>query len=125
MNDLNRNTRTLVVCFVVAIFSLIPLRFYEFGNQVVANKSQVLGLYREVDISLPDSGLRSESVPVLEFPYEEIEASESEVVDCVPRSEVDRVVENLTEVLKVPGLEGELVTAAMEEIEKMESRVCR
>jgi hypothetical protein len=33
MNNLNRNTRTLIVCFLIAIFALIPLRFIEAGQQ--------------------------------------------------------------------------------------------
>jgi len=123
MNDLNRNTRTLVVCFVIGIFSLIPLRFYEVGSQV-ANESQVLGTQRNVEIILPDSELRSESLPALEFPYEEIEFG-AEEVNCLSRQEADRVVGGLSELLKTPGLDSELVTAAMEEIASTEARVCR
>jgi len=123
MNDLNRNTRTLIVCFVIAIFSLIPLRFYEVGSQV-AQESQILGTQKRVEIVLPDSQLRSESVPALEFPYEELESG-TVVDNCLSRREADRVIGSLTELLKTPGLDSELVTAAMEEIASTETRVCR
>lgn len=45
MNNFDRNTRTLIVSFLVAIFALIPLRFIEFGQeqQLIMNQSQVLG----------------------------------------------------------------------------------
>ena len=124
MNDLNRNTKTLIVCFVIGIFSLIPLRFYEVGSQM-AGESQVLGTQRNVEIVMPDSELRGESVPVLEFPYEEVESGVEEEVSCLTRQEVDRVVGSLTELLKTPGLDSELVTVAMEEIASTEARVCR
>jgi len=123
MNDLNRNTRTLVICFVVAIFTLIPLRFYEAGSEMAMERSEVLGVQRQVEIELPNDKLRNESVSVLEFPYEEIESAEVE--DCVTEEEADRVVENLTDILKTPGLDSELVTAAMEEIKRVEASVCK
>lgn len=128
MNDINRNSRTLIVSFVVAIFTLIPLRFYEVGSQVANSRSKVLGTQREVNIVLPEDGLSSQSAPVLEFPYEEIESSTDVVetkTDCMTREEVDKVVGNLTEILKTPGLDKELVTAAMEEIDRVEGNVCR
>jgi len=108
---------------VVAIFSLIPLRFYEVGSQV-AQESQILGTQKRVEIVLPDSQLRSESVPALEFPYEELESG-TVVGNCLSRREADRVIGSLTELLKTPGLDSELVTAAMEEIASTETRVCR
>lgn len=70
MNNNNRNTRTLIVSFVVAVMVMIPLRFIEYGNQVgkMADFSQpvVLGEYVE----------QSEDVEpevVLEYPYNELE----------------------------------------------------
>jgi len=43
MTDNDRNTRTLVVCFVIAVMSLISLRFVEVKNVTTASGSQVLG----------------------------------------------------------------------------------
>ena len=43
MNDnINRNTRTLIVSFVIAVMVLIPLRFVEVGNGLGSEVS-VLG----------------------------------------------------------------------------------
>lgn len=43
MNDnINRNTRTLIVSFVIAIMVLIPLRFVEVGNSL-GGEASVLG----------------------------------------------------------------------------------
>lgn len=33
ITDNDRNTRTLILSFVIAIMALIPLRFYEAGEQ--------------------------------------------------------------------------------------------
>ena len=43
MTDHDRNMRTLVLCFVVLVMALLPLRFVEFGNLEQASSSQVLG----------------------------------------------------------------------------------
>ena len=43
MTDHDRNMRTLVLCFVVLVMALLPLRFVEFGNLGQASSSQVLG----------------------------------------------------------------------------------
>lgn len=119
MNDLDRNTRTLIVSFVIAIFCLIPLRFYEAGSQYAASRAEVLGAHQEV--VLPDSELRSDSKqPVLEFPYGEIENS-----DCMSQAEADKLVSGLTELLKTPGLGDEIVNEAMEEIASAQANVCK
>lgn len=63
MNNIDRNTRTLIVSFLIAIFALIPLRFIEVGEQrtVLSSNAQVLG--ETVD----------ENIPKLEAPYDELE----------------------------------------------------
>lgn len=45
MTDHDRNIRTLVLCFVLAIMALLPLRLVEMGNSSVTSVSQtqVLG----------------------------------------------------------------------------------
>jgi hypothetical protein len=43
MNDTNKNTRTLIVGFVVAVMALIPMRFIEVGQLVDGSTPQVLG----------------------------------------------------------------------------------
>jgi len=43
MTDNDRNTRTLVVCFVLALAVLVPLRVMEGGSVVVERQAEVLG----------------------------------------------------------------------------------
>jgi hypothetical protein len=43
MTDHDRNMRTLVLCFVIAIMALVPLRLVEIGNTTTASSAQVLG----------------------------------------------------------------------------------
>lgn len=70
MNNIDRNTRTLIVSFLIAIFALIPLRFIEVGEQraVLSSEAQVLG--ETVDV-LKDNV--EENAPRLEAPYDELE----------------------------------------------------
>lgn len=35
--------RTLIVCFVLLILALVPLRFVEVGNSIVESQTKVLG----------------------------------------------------------------------------------
>lgn len=45
MTDFDRNVRTLIACFVIAIFGLVPLRFVEIANgqTKMLERQQVLG----------------------------------------------------------------------------------
>lgn len=39
-----RNCKTLIICFVIALFALVPLRFIEEGNKLsYTPRNQVLG----------------------------------------------------------------------------------
>lgn len=70
INEIDRNTRTLIVCFVIAIMALIPLRFVEIGQSRPVEEysvNQVLGESVEVE-QVPVS-----TVGKLEAPYNEIE----------------------------------------------------
>ncbi len=59
MTDNDKNMRTLVLCFVLAILALIPLRFAEIGNQMASvSTTQVLGETTEQsEIILPNGEL--------------------------------------------------------------------
>lgn len=50
MTNNDRNIRTLIVCFVVLLFVLVPLNFMEI------QQSSVLGVSTENQIVLPDTG---------------------------------------------------------------------
>jgi len=61
MNN-DRNVKTLIICFVLAIMALIPLRFAEVKNVTNESQTQVLGdetvlEEEEIDdgIELPDA----------------------------------------------------------------------
>lgn len=46
MTENDRNTRTLIVCFVMAMMALVPLRVVEMGQSL--NQTRVLGETEEV-----------------------------------------------------------------------------
>jgi hypothetical protein len=62
MTDNNRNARTLVACFVLAVLSLTILRFVEIGQSVtVASRSQVLGeTIQKEKVVLPNANVEQE-----------------------------------------------------------------
>jgi len=118
MKDIDRNSRTLIVCFVIALFVLVPLRFYEIGGQVGEGGSAVLG----EQVSLPESELTAASQPVLESPYEEME---KQSLNCLPREEADNQIGILIEVLKSTDLSESTVSSLVSEIERIENSVCK
>lgn len=98
MEDINRNTRTLIISFSLALMVMIPLRFVEVG-QLLGNSgpSQVLG--ESVEFSQPQ----------LEAPYNELESSN----DCLTDEYVDRAISFLDAKKNVV------------DIDNFESRRCR
>jgi len=118
MKDIDRNCRTLIVCFVIAIFGLVPLRFYEIGNQIGNRGSAVLG----EQVSLPESELTVVNRPVLESPYEEIEMED---LNCLPREEADRQIGVMVEVLRSTDLSESTVSSLVGEIDRVENSVCK
>lgn len=72
-NDFNRNCRTLIVCFVIALMFLVPLRFVEFSNQIIEiSNAEILGASTVVkeEVVLPNDEVEE---VFLEAPYNEIE----------------------------------------------------
>ena len=61
MTDFDRNIRTLILCFVIAIVALVPLRFVEIGNNISnISNTQVLGeetVSQESEIVLPNADI--------------------------------------------------------------------
>ncbi|MDD4937932.1 MAG: hypothetical protein PHX34_02855 [Candidatus Shapirobacteria bacterium] len=43
MTNYEKNLRTLIVCFVLLILALVPLRFTEVKNSIIESQTQVLG----------------------------------------------------------------------------------
>ena len=101
MNDFDRNTRTLIVCFVVAVFALIPLRFIEVGEQYdLVSSALVLG----ESISVPVE-------PVLEAPYNTLEK-------CINTGEV-------VSLLQKNGLNETQIGIILEGLKKAEAIFCK
>jgi hypothetical protein len=57
MTNNDRNVRTLIVCFVLLILALVPLRFVEINNQMANRNVQVLGEQTSSEIVLPNAEL--------------------------------------------------------------------
>lgn len=51
MTDNDRNVRTLIVCFVLALAVLVPIRVLESGSNVSVRQSEVLG---EIEVEKGD-----------------------------------------------------------------------
>jgi hypothetical protein len=87
MNDFNRNTRTLIVGFVVAIMFLVPLRFVEVGQELNSvNKPQVLGEMSQQVVITPVIG----EVAKLEEPYNEIETQ-----SCIDKTKINELEQSV------------------------------
>jgi len=62
MTNHDRNMRTLVLCFVLAIMALIPLRVVEYSHDVPEiSSTQVLGemVQQQTEIVLPNGELNA------------------------------------------------------------------
>ena len=124
MTDFNRNTRTLIVSFVVAIFALVPLRFYEEGMRLDrARERMVLGVKKE-EILLPDSEMVVEFdlYEGLEEPYREIEILNS---CCVSGEEAEEKIDWLVSILENEELNEKEVNDLIDEIGRVEESVCK
>ena len=62
MTDNDRNARTLIACFVLAVLSLAVLRFVEVGQNIATvSSSQVLGeTVQNEDVVLPNAEVQEE-----------------------------------------------------------------
>jgi len=109
MEEINRNTRTLIVSFTVAILAMIPLRFVELGNQLemVDTRSMVLG-ETSLQVVVPNK-------LDLESPYDVIDA-EVEANDCL--SEVDAAV-------IIKEIVNEMTPDYLSEIELVRENICQ
>ncbi len=108
MTDNDRNTRTLLVSFVIAIMVLIPLRFIEVGqNSAVVGETQVLGEQVEIEEK------------ALEAPYDEIESE-----GCWTREMADEEISEMTEGLDAAVMTREELDGLSFEVAKLEAKVC-
>lgn len=86
MTDTDRNIRTLIVCFVLALFTLVPMRIIEGDSVAVMREVQVLGETdaeegEKVELIYSDELLIDEDYEVIEE-----ESEDNEVI--LPDAEV-------------------------------------
>lgn len=116
MNDFNRNTRTLIVSFVVAIFALIPLRFVEVGQEMSLSQSENQVLGESIEVT-PTTGQHK----IFEEPYNELESNDS----CISKAEMKTMEKLVTDKL----LEGKLSTEdksnMLNALKEQEMNVCK
>ena len=116
MEEINRNTRTLIVCFTVAIIAMIPLRFVELGNQleVIDSRSMVLGETSQ-PVILPSSELES--------PYDEIDGELSvEVIDVV---DVNDCLTEADAAVMIKEIVNEMTPDYLSEIDLVRENICQ
>lgn len=130
MNDIARNTRTLIVSFVFAVMALIPLRFVEVG-QMTVDSPQVLGeeVQQVEEVVLPNDEVSEEVV--LEAPYNEIEnqtvlGEESVALsDCIPAEKAGSVLSEYEAKLSEGGYDGETTDRMVSEMIAIEAAMCK
>lgn len=114
MNNFDRNTRTLIVSFLVAIFALIPLRFIEAGEQQsFVSDAQVLG----ETISEPME-TKEVSDAKLEAPYNELES-------CVSKTELKIIEDNALNQIQSGGLSNDQTADILNSLRESEEKVCK
>ena len=132
MTDLARNTRTLIVCFSLAIFSLIPLRFVEISQQAPEDYGGATGLGETQILEQPEVILPSAEVYTpgeLEAPYNQIESGvlgtteELVAMDCITLEQVSEAVARVNEGLST-GLYADS-EQAYAEIQWLNDQLCR
>jgi hypothetical protein len=134
MTDFERNTRTLIVCFVIGIFTLLPLRFYEEGQRInelrELSEQQVLGVsdidYGKVRLVSEEEVKGEEG---LEAPYQEIEFGSQEGdylgVSCISIEEAESVTSQVRALLEKGEVSDEQRQALNESYTNIMSQVCQ
>jgi hypothetical protein len=117
MTDLQRNTRTLVVCFMVAIGGLVPLRFMAEGQSVPAGTA-ILGESTEQQVIAP---VVNEEVKI-EAPYDKVE---SQTETCIEKTEAQTVIDALSQRIKEGGLSEEETAKMYQTMGQIETEECK
>ncbi len=96
MTNNDRTCRTLIVCFVLAMVALIPLRFVELGESGYFDysTSSVLGASTEGTVKLPEVN----DVQVVESQNNTLEAK------CVSEKDVDKGLTKIVSLMNRPGI---------------------
>ena len=115
MNNLNRNTRTLIVSFLIAIFALIPLRFVEVGQmqEQYLMETRVLGEKTEEIVEEP-----IEEISGLEAPYDQLEG-------CIGQEEFDTLENEIYVSYGEGNLSEEEVEILLGEVGEKKNNICQ
>lgn len=115
MNNSDRNTRTLIVCFLVAVFALIPLRFIEAGQeQELMLQTQVLGEKIEQPMVVEEEVIFSG----LEAPYDQLES-------CISQEEIEMMENEIFLSYQDENLSEEEVEVLLTEIGEKKNNICQ
>jgi hypothetical protein len=131
MTNFERNIRTLIICFVVAIFALVPLRFLELGQQGAFNYSAptVLGASTESEVVLPNANvdINKAEDSRIEAPYnrEVVTTTETTKAQCMSAKEVDAKVKSIIQVMNYKQLDPQTEASLIRQIEDISMKKCR
>lgn len=116
MNEINSNTRTLIVGFVLAIMVLIPLRFVEVGQMVGQSTSkQVLG------VETVSQAVTEPTKAVLEEPYQTIENTKV----CITKAEIDSGWADLKTEAENKQMNQDQISEAVGQLVSAEENICK
>jgi hypothetical protein len=113
--DINRNTRTLILSFVIAIMVLIPLRFVEVGQLLTNTDVQVLGE------TVTNQEVVVEPTVGLEEPYNTIENGQ----DCIQRADIDAAWSDLKSEVENKQIDENQATEMTKNLILAEEKVCK
>ncbi|HWS48909.1 MAG TPA: hypothetical protein VN174_02590 [Candidatus Methanoperedens sp.] len=116
MTNFDRNTRTLIVSFLIAIFALIPLRFIEAGQEqesLYYSQSQVLGESTEVGNNVEE---KLDEVR-LEAPYDVLES-------CVSKSDLVIISEEVFRQFDNGEISEDEARQLLEDVAVLQKNVC-
>jgi hypothetical protein len=121
MTDADRNMRTLIVCFTLALMGLIPLRFVEVGQSRMGERPMVLG----ESVVVESVELRSPAV--LEAPFDEIDGPslEEATIDCLSGDEASQMVDEMTRSLLKGDYDETEISQILDEVDEIEARICQ
>lgn len=123
MSEFNRNCRTLVVSFVIAVMAMIPLRFVEVGQIETAQLPTVLG----ETIVLPSAEVQPK---LFEAPYDQ-EGKTDQVLgtsteaSCISRDEANLLLEGYAQKLETVRLNDLQKQQTANEVLAVEASVCK
>lgn len=121
MTDHDKNMRTLIVSFVVAMMVMVPLRFVESTQFTLDQTTQVLGEMT----AAPKTERVIEAKSILEAPYDEIEAGVVSTCISIKESEnqIKAVIDSYGGTLN--NLNEEETAIAYNEIKAIDDKICR